>query len=174
MFETSIASNLGRLARRTRDDPSLRREADMMGFYVAVTLIAALTAGSDGAKHSQIGVLGIVWGTTVGLAVAHWFAMTLSTRVVHDPGLHHSPAEMLFAQVLMAVGVAVVATLVVVLLSPDLERLGARTTAALFIAGLVAFEMRANGTARSTAAVYGLTALAVGLTIAGLKWVLSS
>lgn len=142
----------------------------MMGFYVAVALIGALTAGDDHAPHSQIGVVAIVWGTTVGLAVAHWFAMILSARLVPDPGLHHTPSEMLFAQLVMAVAVAVVATVVVLVLSADLERLGARTTAALFIAVLVGFEARTNGWSHHRAAAYGLTALVIGLAIAATKW----
>lgn len=145
----------------------------MMGFYVAVALLTALSAGSDGAKHTQLEVVGIVWGTTVGLALAHWFAMILSTRVVHDPDLHHTPAEMLSAQTVMAVGVAVVASIVVAVLPPDLERFGARVTAALFIAGLVGFELRVSGAPRSRALLYGVIALTVGIAIATFKWLLS-
>jgi hypothetical protein len=171
--EAKAPTGVRHLVRRTRDDPTLRREADMMGFYVAVALLAALTAGSDSAEHTQLEVLGVVWGTTVGLAIAHWFAMILSARVVHDPDLHHTPMEMLFSQLVMAVGVAVIATIVVAVLSDDLERLGARITAAVFIAGLVGFELRASGARRGKAAALGLIALVVGVTIATVKWLLS-
>ena len=171
--QNDAPGNIGALLRRTRQDPALRREADMMGFYVAVALLAALVAGSDRAPHTQLEVVGIVWGTTVGLALAHWFAMILSTRVVHDPDLHHTPVEMLSSQLVMAVGVAVGATLVVAVLPADLERLGARVTAALFIAGLVGFELRASGQPRSRSLVYGLLALTIGIAIAAFKWVLS-
>ena len=146
----------------------------MMGFYVAVALLAALTAtGSDHAAHTKFEVLGIVWGTTVGLAAAHWFAMILSARVVHDPDLHHTPLEMLVSQLVMALAVAIIATVVVAVLSDDFERLGARITAAVFIAGLVGFELRANGATRGKAAGFGLIALAAGLTIATVKWLIS-
>jgi len=97
----------------------------------------------------------------------------LSTRVVHDPGLHHTPLEMLYSQLVMALGIAFVATLVVAALSEDLERLGARLTAALFIAGLVGFEARHNGSSRGRSVTYGLIALAIGIAIAALKWFLS-
>ena len=145
----------------------------MMGFYVAVALLAALTTGSDGAEHTQLEVLGVVWGTTVGLAAAHWFAMILSARVVDDPDLHHTPMEMLFSQLVMAVVVAVLATIVVAVLSDDLERLGVRITAAVFIAGLVGFELRASGARRGRAAAYGLIALTAGVAIATVKWLRS-
>jgi hypothetical protein len=161
------------LLRRTREVPTLRREADMMGFYVAIALIAALSTGSDGAEHSQLEVLAVVWGTTVGLSLAHWFAMTLAARVVHDPELRHSPLEMLSSQLVMVVGVALIATIVVAVLPEDLERLGVRLAAAIFIAGLVGFEARASGSPHRTAAAYGVIALGVGLSIATLKWLVS-
>jgi hypothetical protein len=142
----------------------------MMGFYVAVALIAALSAGNDHTAHAQLDVLRIVWGTTVGLALLHWFALLLSVHVVDDPDLHHTPLEMLSAQLLMATAVAMAATVVVAALSEDLERLGARITAALFIAGLVGFETRRNGVSRGRAMAYGAVALALGLTIATVKW----
>lgn len=142
----------------------------MMGFYVAVALLATLTTGSDGAAHSQLGVLGVVWGTTVGLAAAHWFAMVLAARVVHDPDLHHTPMEMLFSQLVMAVFLALVATAVVIVLEDDLERFGARLAAAAFLAGLVGLEIRASGGRRSRAVAVGLGALAAGVAVATIKW----
>lgn len=94
----------------------------MMGFYVAVALIAALSAGNDHTAHTQLDVLRIVWGTTVGLALLHWFALVLSVHVVDDPGLHHTPSEMLGAQLMMAVGVATAASIVVAALSESTLR----------------------------------------------------
>lgn len=71
--------------RATLTDPSLRREAEMMGIYVSVALLAALSAGNDFASHTNLDVLVVVWGTTIGLAIAHWFALSLSIRLVRDP-----------------------------------------------------------------------------------------
>jgi hypothetical protein len=51
----------------------------------------------------------IIWGTTLGLAVAHWFALGLSAYLVEDPGLHHSPGEMLFSRLVMALALGAVA-----------------------------------------------------------------
>ena len=39
-----------------------------MGLYVSITLLAALTVTGDGDGSSD--VLAIVWGTTIGLALA--------------------------------------------------------------------------------------------------------
>jgi hypothetical protein len=156
--------------RRLRRDRTLRREADMMAFTVCIALLAALSAGSDHQPHSRSDVLVIVWGTTLGLALTHWFALTLSVRLVDDPTFTYSPIEMLGAQVLMALLVAIVASSVVLVLSADFDRLGARMTAAVFLGGLVGAESRAGGTPAPRAAAYGVGALAVAITIATLKW----
>ena len=60
------------------DEVELRKEA-YHGVYVAICLLAALAAVSESAAEDH--VFEIVWGTTVGLALAHWFA-SVSARLV--------------------------------------------------------------------------------------------
>ena len=48
----------------------LRKEASTMALYVAVCLLAALTALPEPAAHAKVTPL--IWGVTVGLAVVHW------------------------------------------------------------------------------------------------------
>lgn len=141
-----------------------------MGFYVWLALLVALSAGDDHAAHSQWGVLQVVWGTTIGLALAHWFAVALAARLVEDPQLHHTPAEVLAAQVFLAVVVAAAATVVVVVVGPDEERLGARSTAAVTIALIVWFELRRRGRSTGQAIGSGVAALVVGGSVAAMKW----
>ena len=158
---------------RVRRDQTLRRESDMMAFTVCIALLAALSYGDDDAAHSHLDVLAIVWGTTVGLALTHWFALTLSVWLVRDLHLQRT-LEMLVAHLAMAFLVAIVATMVVLPLSEDFDRLGARLAAALFLGVLVGVESRAGGSsARRSIGLAGV-ALAIGLAIATLKWVLST
>jgi len=51
----------------------LRKEGWTMALYVAICLIAALSALAN-VTAIPGHILGLVWGTTVGLAVAHVFA----------------------------------------------------------------------------------------------------
>lgn len=159
-----------RVWRRTRDDLTLRREADMMGFYVAIALLAALTAGNDHTAHTQLDVLKVVWGTTIGLGLAHWFAITVSARLVRDPDMHHTPMELLLSQMAMGVILAVVATFIVMVLPDDLERLGARLAAALSIGVIVEIESLAGGSSTRTAIGRGALALVVAMLVATIKW----
>ena len=83
----------------------LRKEAFTMALYVAICLLAALIALPEGgAAHAH--VIGIIWGVIVGLALAHWFAFRLSTRLVGTGRVHPHDVETAAAQVGGAVVVA--------------------------------------------------------------------
>jgi hypothetical protein len=66
----------------------LRREATTMALYVSIVLLAtlaALPAGHDDGHDPVEGPVGIeliaiLWGTTVGLALAHSFAFVVATQ----------------------------------------------------------------------------------------------
>jgi hypothetical protein len=164
---------LVRMVRRTRSDRGLRREAEMMGLYVSLTLLAVLLTGNDLEEHTKLDVLLLVWSTTIGLAIAHWFALVLSVRLVRDPDVHHSAGEMLLSQLLMSVLLAVSASVVVLVLPDRLDRLGARLTAASFIAVIVYVESRVSGRPARQSVLLGLGVLAIAYTIAFVKWYLS-
>jgi hypothetical protein len=57
-----------------------------MAPYVAICLIAALTALAN-VTAIPGHIIGLVWGTTVGLTVAHVFAFRIAGRLVHDGDL---------------------------------------------------------------------------------------
>ncbi len=155
---------------RARRERTLRRESDLMAFTVCIVLIAALSYGHDDRIQSKLDVLAIIWGTTLGLTLTQWFALTLSVWLVRDSTLPYSATEMLWAQLLMMVLVASTASIVTLALSPDFSRLGARLTAAAFLAVLVGLESRAGGASRQRAAAFAVGALAIGVGIAIVKW----
>ena len=51
--------------------------------HASITLLAALTV-TTGEHSANLDVFAVVWGTTVGLALAHWFAFVFAVRLV-DP-----------------------------------------------------------------------------------------
>jgi hypothetical protein len=149
----------------------LRREVNTMGIYVCIVLLAALTATNDHSHPDDVAVLAIVWGTTLGLALAHWFALTLADWLEHEPS-EHPIGWMLFGETAVAILIAVLATLAVIVLPDDYELLGARLTAALFIGGLVYEARRSGGVSRTTAIFSGLVALVIAAVIAYVKWLI--
>ena len=81
------------------------KEALTMALYVAICLMAALIAIPESAV-ARTNVLGLVWGITLGLAIAHWFAFRVSARMVGAGTVRSSDVELLGAQLLGAAGVA--------------------------------------------------------------------
>ena len=169
-----VVAALVRQVKATRTDPTLRREADMMAFYLATTLLVALDLARDDAPPPLPEVILIIWGTTLGLAVAHWFALGLSAYLVKDPTLHHTPGQMLFSQVVMSVFLALLASAAVLLMSPYVraELLSGRVAVALFVGALVVVESRARGDRVRRALGLGAVALGLALAVAIVKLVL--
>ncbi len=95
------------------------QEAATMAFYVAICLLSVLTA--VGEDEEQVNLLAIVWGTTVGLAMAHWFAFRLSARLLTGGRLSADDAALAGAQIGGAAAVAVVATGAVLLFPSSYE-----------------------------------------------------
>ena len=74
--------------RRHEQAVELRKEAYTMALYVAICLLATFAALPETDAHAH--AIAIVWGITIGLAVAHWFAFRVSARMV---GRHRARQE---------------------------------------------------------------------------------
>src|SRR3954462_2681580 len=109
----------------------LRREALTMALYVSITLLATLTAVPSDAHLNE---LAIIWGTTIGLALAHWFAFVLAARLVGPVGDAGSIERELLAETFGAAGVARRRHIAVLVLPPHLQWQGARIAVAACIA----------------------------------------
>ena len=144
-----------------------------MALYVAVCLLAALTAAAESADQGHIRVLGLVWGTTVGLTLAHIFAFRLSARLVAAGRIEAHDAQAIGAQLLGAAAVAVLATIPVIGLPATSELDAVRWFLALWIAFFGYLVAEQSGASRSRSILYGATTMLVATAIAVLKNVLS-
>jgi hypothetical protein len=144
----------------------LRREAYTMAFYVAVCLVAALLA-IDREVHQP--TLVIIWGTTIGLAVAHLFAFRLAGRLVGTAEADPELARLAAAQLAGAAAVAAVATVPAVLVPPPHDVEVSRLVLSGVI-GLGAYVVaRGSGAGKLRSTVFGLSVLAAGVTVALVK-----
>src|SRR3954452_4312009 len=91
-------------------DLELRKEAATMALYVAICLLAALSIVTNAEVAHEHTVVKIIWGTTIGLALAHWFAFRLSARLVAAGAVRRTDAALAAAQFVGAAIVAVLAT----------------------------------------------------------------
>ena len=139
-----------------------------MALYVAVVLLATLAAIKDSA-HSDAQLLGIIWGTTIGLALAHFFAFRVASRMVRGTSFHRHDLELALSQLGGAAGVALLCTIPVVLLSPESENDVVRYELALLI-GIAGYAAGRSGEAsRTRSLATGLVAFVLGVTVALLK-----
>jgi hypothetical protein len=150
--------------RTPRDE--LRREGFTMAFYVAVCLIAALVAVDE---HAGIPMLGLIWGTTIGLALAHVFAFRLAARLVGGGRVGRTEGRLAMAQVVGATAVGLVASVPVLISGKPGQADGAR----LFLSGLIgvaAFEVgRSNGATIAKSGVFAGGVLVAASAVAIVK-----
>ena len=151
----------------------IRREAYTMALYVSVCLLAALSAMAERADAAHADVFKVVWGTTIGLALAHWFAFRLSARLVAAGRIDRHDAGTALAQLGGALAVAVLATVPVVILPASAELDVVRAILAGFVAAVGYAVARHSGAGTARSAAYAGSVLVVAASIALVKNVLS-
>jgi hypothetical protein len=154
------------------DPDHLRKEGWTMALYVAICLIAALTALAN--VTSVPGhIMGLVWGTTVGLAVAHVFAFRIAGRLVHEGELPKADRIISVVQLAAAAAVALIVSVPVLLAPTVYEITWARYTCAAII-GVVGYLV-ARGAERSRirSMVFGIAVLVAAFAVAALKHALA-
>src|SRR3954467_15237292 len=143
------------------------REAVVMVLYVSVVEIAELAAVpethfADGRVTGAVGgqLLAIIWGTAVGLAIAHWFAFRLAAPAFRGERPTRHDTYIGLAQVGGAMFVAAVSSLPVVFFS-DVRAQETTGDVPAILIGIFGYVIaRLAGKGRVASVFYGLTALA--------------
>jgi hypothetical protein len=157
------------------------REAITMVLYVSVVEIAELAAipethGAHGTVTGAVGaqLLAIVWGTAVGLAIAHWFAFRLAAHAFRGEAATRHDTYIGLAQIGGAMFVAAVSSLPVILFS-DVRAQETTGDVPAILIGLVGYLIaRYVGKSRVASVFFGLTALALGILVATVKGLLAA
>jgi hypothetical protein len=157
----------------------VRREAVTMVLYVSIVLLATLAAlpageGSHAAERSTGGVHGatlgaLLWGTALGLALAHWFAFRLAARIFAEGRLREVDLWIGVAQVVGAGAVAALCTIPIVFFDDgsDVQATGFVPALIVGLAGYLA--ARVPGRSRAYSFLVGLIVLLAGLMVATAK-----
>jgi hypothetical protein len=138
-----------------------------MALYVAVCLLAALIAAPEHGAEGH--AISIIWGVTVGLALAHWFAFRVSARLVSSGHVGADDVELAAAQLAGAAVVAVVATVAIVLVPDSAEIATVEFLLAVLIGAVGFVSARSSGATRTRALLYAVVVLAFAAGIAVLK-----
>jgi hypothetical protein len=160
----------GRHVQHEEERDELAREALTMILYVSVVLLAALVALP---VDPEWNLAAVIWGTAIGLAVAHWFAFRVAARLFGDGRLQRHDAQLAVVQVLAAVLVALVASLPLLFLS-DESGAEVATIELAAVIGLAGYQTaRRSGAGHGRALGAGLTTLALGGLVVTVKALVS-
>lgn len=152
-----------------------------MALYVAITLLATLLVlphgenAGDGTLDGGISgprLLGVIWGTTVGLALVHWYAFTVASAEVRGGERRRTDIQLGLAQLAGAGIVAATAT-VLVLVVDETDELTVAIWAPAILVGVVGYLTgRASGRSRWRSVLAGGAVLALGMAVAIAKLIL--
>ena len=147
----------------------LTLEVSTMALYVSVVLFAALVALEDGATTGDGEILGLIWGTTIGLALAHYFAFRVASRLVRGTSFHKRDGEIALAQLGGAAMVAALCT-IPVLIFPDSSKNDFVRFELAILLGIVGYAAgRAGSASRLRSLATGAIVLVLGVGVAFVK-----
>ena len=151
-------------------DPAIVRESLTMGLYITISLLAVLSTKPPGGGTAA--VLTLIWGTTLGLILAHWLAFRLTARLFAGSTLPSHDRITMVGQAVAALGVACVASVPLLLHASSGPALSRGVLAGLI--GLFAFgAARRHGGSHGRATVYALIVVAIALAVAIGKYLLT-
>jgi hypothetical protein len=166
---------------RTEGRNELWREAIVMVLYVSVVEIAELAALPEahfsggrvtGATSGQL--LAILWGTAIGLALAHWFAFRVAAPAFRGEHVTKTDTRVGIAEFGGACFVAAVSSIPVLFLSDVRAQEWTGDVPALLIGVVGYLVARRTGRSRLASAFYGGLALALGVLVALVKSTLAA
>jgi len=177
----TAASRRTLLSVQSPEHAEILREAITMVLYVSVVEIAELAAlpethAAHGAVTGPVSsqLLAIIWGTAVGLAIAHWFAFRLAGRAFRGDRVTGLDTKVGLAQLGAAMFVAAASSVPVLLMGEVREQEFTGLVPAILI-GIIGYLIaRETGKNRIASAVYGVTALALGVLVATVKLALAA
>jgi hypothetical protein len=149
-------------------DHQVLHEGVTMALYVAVSLLALLTALPE-SLSDESSVLRTILGTTLGLALAHWLAFRVSSLFVGHGVLEPAARRSLGVQALAAAGVGAVAA-APLLIGPGPAALGISRLLLAGVIGLFAYGVSIQAQpSRLRGLVYALVVVVIALTVAIVK-----
>lgn len=151
-----------------------------MILYVSIVLLATLAAlpaaygdAAETTRDDDLSLVGVVWGTAIGLALAHWFAFVVAAAGFRSGKLHRHEWELATAHVAGAAIVALCTTIPIVVTDDVSDVRAAAFAPAVFI-GLAGYRVaRSAGRSAIASSVAGVIGLLLGLAVAGIKAFLS-
>jgi hypothetical protein len=143
-----------------------------MGLYACIVLTAELAALDEHLDSARF-ALGAIWGTSVGLTLAHVFAFDLAARAFSEGPVDRDTREAIGLQVAAGTAVAVALTVPFLVLDPTPAADVAGFIAAAFV-GITAYGVaRGAGRSRFGAVAFGAVTLGIAAIVVSVKVLLT-
>ena len=142
-----------------------------MTLYVSIVLLAELVALPEGIVGWEL--VAIVWGTTIGLLIAHAFAFQVATHGMSGGWLRGEDRIEVLLELAGVALVAAVASVPVMLFGDSIQHSGVSFAVCVTIGAVAYFVERLNNRSRTSSLAFSSLALLVSLLVAAVKAVLS-
>jgi|1186.fasta_scaffold158491_2 hypothetical protein len=146
------------------------REVATVAFYVSVTLAAELAAASS--DDSKVILVAALWGTAIGLALAHWYAQTITSAIARGAFEKADAAEGL-REVGAAVVVALILSLPFAVFATPTALVLSRWGVVIGTSFIALTLARAAGAGWGRAAIEAAVVFAIGVAVTETKAALS-
>ena len=145
-----------------------RREAVTMALYLGIVLAAEVLVIDDHVDR-RLAALGIIWGSTLGLTLAHIFAFDLSARLFSGGVVDAETGRSIGLQLGTAIAAAAILSVPFLFLDTD-SALAVDAYLIVFFIGATAFAVaRAGGLERLRAAAFTTVVVAIAAAVVGIK-----
>jgi hypothetical protein len=150
-----------------------------MVLYLSIVVLATLTALPSGPEtgvddHGSGGVhgpglVGLIWGTALGLALAHWFAFRLTARAFGGGKVSERDVQVGLAQIGGAALVALLCTIPLLLIG-DADEVQVTIWVPALIVGVAGYLVAsAAGRTKAQSLILAGVVMLLGLTVAAVK-----
>jgi len=145
------------------------REAVTMALYLSLSLLAVILATSPQAGESRSELAVTLLLTTLGLLIAHILAFAVSSRLVSQGQLDAESRRSIGAQAGAGLVVAVVVTLPIVLLSPDISLKVTEFLLLGFVCAVAFMAARQAGVSKGRALLYSGVVVVLAVVVLVVK-----
>lgn len=146
-----------------------RRAVATMVLYVSVVLMGAIATIPANDLDEDVEVAAVIWGSALGLALAHWFAFNASAHLFRGEGINADELREGVWEALAALAVAVAATVPLLLLDETLAAAVSLITLALVVTAVAYVASRHGGLSRGRALLRGGVTVVIATIVAVIK-----
>src|SRR4051794_30703548 len=140
-----------------------------MMLYVSVVLMGAVATVPASDLDDDFEVAAVIWGSALGLALAHWFAFNAAAHLFRGEGINREELREGLSEALAAVAVAGLATLPLLLLDATTAAAVSLIALSLVVTVVAYVASRHGGLSRRRALLRGAVTVVAATAVAVLK-----